>query len=209
MDEKEIVRLYTEERKSLRAIAKVFNSNHHTIRRALARHGVSVDTEWRGPEQLTEEHKRKIGLASKGRGAWNRGKKAPRLLLYKNMRAHLRFDVKLEWLLQFDDVEKLKFLNKVVTKRIGKHFTVELYQAFIERFYNDVQFNTIYANWLENNEEKYFKPSLDHIIPTSKGGSYSDLNNFRFLTWFENRCKNDMSQQEWDGMKSRIGDYFL
>lgn len=27
------------------------------------------------------------------------------------------------------------------------------------------------------------------------------------LTWFENRCKNDMSQEEWNNIKSNIKDY--
>ena len=31
----------------------------------------------------------------------------------------------------------------------------------------------------------------------------------QFLTWFENRCKNDMTQTEWDNLKLTIEEYFV
>ena len=55
--------------------------------------------------------------------------------------------------------------------------------------------------------EKNLKPSLDHIIPISQGGK-SCFDNFQILTWFENRCKNDMTQEEWDKIKNNIWRYF-
>ncbi len=41
-----------------------------------------------------------------------------------------------------------------------------------------------------------------------KGGTNS-LDNLQFLSWFENRCKNDMRQEEWDVLKSNIQEYFI
>ena len=35
------------------------------------------------------------------------------------------------------------------------------------------------------------------------------LDNLQFLTWFENRCKNNMSQSEWDDIKTNIGLYLI
>ena len=42
----------------------------------------------------------------------------------------------------------------------------------------------------------------------SKGGKNS-LDNLQFLTWFENRCKNNMTQKEWDKLKQNINNYFI
>lgn len=55
---------------------------------------------------------------------------------------------------------------------------------------------------------KYKKPSLDHITPKAKGGT-SSLDNLQFLSWFENRCKNDMTQNEWDNLKLNMKDYLI
>ena len=56
--------------------------------------------------------------------------------------------------------------------------------------------------------EKYKKPSLDHIVPKAKGGT-NDLNNLQFLSWFENRCKNDMTQEEWNNLKINMNEYLI
>lgn len=56
------------------------------------------------------------------------------------------------------------------------------------------------------------KPSLDHIIPKSKGGSDEDISNFQFLTVFENLAKRDMTQNEWEKFKKETNttsDYFI
>ncbi len=43
---------------------------------------------------------------------------------------------------------------------------------------------------------------LDHKIPISKGGTY-DIENLQILTWFENRAKCDMTQEEWEKFKNK------
>lgn len=134
------------------------------------------------------------------------GKKMPMESLYKNMKAHLAYDVTLEWLKQFEDIEKLKFLNKsIVRDRDRKGFDTATYISFIEKFYTDEQFNKLYQAWIST-KDKWIKPSLDHIIPKSKSGSLS-IDNLQFISWFENRAKVDMSLQEWDVIKSNISYY--
>lgn len=51
----------------------------------------------------------------------------------------------------------------------------------------------------------------NHIIPSSKGGS-NTLNNFQFLTTFENLAKRDMTMIEWNEFKKKTNtqsDYFI
>ena len=60
-------------------------------------------------------------------------------------------------------------------------------------------------NSKENKENTFYdlyKPSLDHIIPKSKGGDNS-LDNLQFLTVFENLSKRDMTMKEWNEFKVR------
>ena len=129
-------------------------------------------------------------------------------MIYKNMAAHLRFDIEWEWLARFNDIEKLKCLNDCITNRRGR-FTVDAgwYKEYIEKFYKDKQFNKIFSSWVGSGE-KYLKPSIDHIRPVSRGGT-NEISNIQFLTWFENRCKNDMTQKEWDILKNNIDQYLI
>jgi hypothetical protein len=205
MDIKEIVRLYVEEQWTLRMIAEKMATNHHMIKRILARAGVSVESERKTLKPYTDEHRRKVGIASLGRKT-NLGKKMPRTSLYKNMLAHLGYKVTLEWLLQYDDVEKLKYLNHSIARdrdRIG--FTDTIYMAYIERFYYDANFNFLYERWLASSD-KWQRPSLDHVTAKCKGGTCL-IDNLQFLTWFENRAKMDMTHAEWQTVKGHLGDY--
>ena len=57
----------------------------------------------------------------------------------------------------------------------------------------------------------YAKPSLDHIIPKSKGGQ-NHYTNFQILTVYENLSKRDMTQDEWEEFKKQTNttsDYFV
>lgn len=168
---------------------------------------------------FTKTHRENISKACKGRAGIWKGKKMPKNSLYKNMATHIRFKVSLDWLLQFDDIEKLKFLNKAITPR-DTRFKVdtEWYKAYILKFYNDKQFNKIYAKWLgsddgdsflfNGNKNDYLRPTIDHINPKANGGN-NDLSNLEFLTWFENRAKNDMPLVVWQKLKENIKDYLL
>lgn len=127
------------------------------------------------------------------------------------IRSHLIVTSKCDWLtldylLQFKDWKKFSFLHKVMMKNIGLgKIDKNYYFSFIEKFYNDNQFNTLYNNWLKNKDDKYtfydlYRPSLDHILPKSKGGTDS-LDNLQFLTLFENLSKRDMTMAEWEEFK--------
>lgn len=124
------------------------------------------------------------------------------------MASHIRFDVSAEWLSQFEDIEKLKFLNRCISKRKGRFdVDTEWYVSYIEKFYNEKQFNKIYSKWLGTNDD-YLRPTIDHINPKANGGN-NDIDNLQFLTWFENRAKNDMPMVVWQKLKDNIKDYLL
>ena len=157
---------------------------------------------------FTKEHREAISKACKGRKTWSKGKKMPKESLYKNMASHTRFHVTAEWLSQFGDIEKLKFLNSCITKRTNRfEVDTEWYKSYILKFYNDEQFNEIYNKWL-GTQDKYLRPTIDHIHPRAQGGN-NDINNLQFLSWFENRAKNDMSQEQWCIIKKNIYKYLI
>ena len=149
---------------------------------------------------FSEEHKNKISQS-------NIGKTMSLQARYKNMHTSLKYNVQNDWLLSFKDIDKLRFLNRMVAKPKSRLSNSD-YIAFIEKYYYDRRFNLLYANWLQGNKEKYLKPSLDHVIPFSKGGR-AEINNLQIITWFENRCKNDLTQEEWNKLKNNIKEYFV
>lgn len=189
---------------SLRFLADKFQTNHHYVKRVLDDFGLEVV---KAKKVVSQETREKISKSKKGKKpAWV-GKPVTRNQLYSNMLAHIRFDVTKDWLISFDNFEKLKALNCAITPRSGRFsVSTEWYISYIENFYNDEKFNRVFEIWISSNKDPWKRPSLDHIHPTSKGGE-CDLDNFQFLSWFENRCKNNLSQEVWDDMKSRISEY--
>ena len=161
---------------------------------------------------FTKEHRQKISDTRKALYAsgvittWSKGKKMTRQCVLKNMKAHLKYDVSLEWLDSFKDIEKLKFLNgSIKRKRDYEGFTTEIYKQFIEKFYDDKRFNDLYEKWAKTGD-KWIKPSLDHIQAKANGGTLL-LDNLQFVSWLENRAKVDIEQSEWVKIKKDINYY--
>lgn len=211
MNEQRIVELYTNNGYTLRMIANEFNTDHHRINRILTKHGVEVTKKGRIRKHFSDEHRRKISESSKGRPSYWQGKHMPEEVVRKNMITHMKWDITLEDIDKYDDFNKLKFLTGGVSRNI-KHFPdKERYLAYIERFYNDPQFNKIYEKWLGENKNKWYMPTLDHKTSKSNGGNW-ELNNLQFLTWFENRAKAEMDLEEWNKFKKQtntISDLFV
>lgn len=202
----EIIKLYEVERWTLRMIAEKFDTDHHAIKRRLEKAGIKI-TRRNTLKAFTQEHRDKIGMALKGRKIWSQGKKMTKEHIIKNMMTHLQYDVTIEWLSQFYDIDKLKFLNRSISRTRDRNgFTTEIYKQFIEKFYYDEKFNHLFDKWILT-KDKWIKPSLDHIKAKSKGGELL-LDNLQFISWFENRAKVDIDQNEWKSMKDRINDYF-
>lgn len=210
----EMKRLYVQEGYSLRQIADTFGTNHHFVKRRLVEAGVDVSKgNWKHKphssgykrKPFSAEHRRKLSESSKGRPCVWKGKKMPKASLYKNMLNHIRWDVSLDYLQQFNDIERLKALNKLLSRdRVAVHFDTDKYKQFIDRFYYDESFNKQF-DVFQSTGNKYDRPSIDHIIPLSRGGTW-DLENLQIISWFENRCKCDMTPDEYNDM---VRKYFL
>ena len=202
MDIDKIKQMYVKDQMSLREIATILGTNHKLISRIIKREGIDI-TKRNKLRVFTEEHRKKISEATKGRvGAWL-GKKMPEEVNRKNMVAKLsRPSVTLEILNKYEDFERLKFLNGVIARHRKEFQSDEKYISYLDKFYYDKTFNTLYDNWINSGKNKWYMPSIDHINPKSKGG-LCDLDNIQFLTWFENRAKAEMSQQEWDIFKKK------
>lgn len=215
MDEQKIVEMYKNNRYTLRHLAELFSTDHHKIKRILLKNGVKI-TRRNTLKEFSQAHRDKISATRKelfqsGKiTAWSKGKKMTYNCKLKNLKTHLSFKVSLEWLKQFEDIEKLKILNYSIRKtEYRKDWDNKIYQKYIERFYNDKQFNVIYNRWKKGGEIKWLKPSIDHIVPLSKNGVIDNFNNWQFLTWIENRAKFNIEQEEWNKIKNNLSDYFI
>jgi hypothetical protein len=197
MDDQEVIRLYTVERWTLRRIADLYHTNHHMIRRILHRNGVVI-TGNRQRKPASEETRRKISEANRGRKAWSTGLKMGEAFKRKNMRAKMRTSIDLN---VYTDFERLKILTRLQAKwkqYLAPDDTTR--QAFLDKFYFDRGFNAVYDAWIASNKNKWFYPSLDHKTPKVNGADWA-LDNLQFITWFENRAKADMTLDEWGTFK--------
>lgn len=115
----------------------------------------------------------------------------------------------IDWVYKFykENWEKFSIIHYGITHTSGIKTedwkSKEEYKKCYEYFWSQEQFNKVYLFWKNTNSKNttfydWAKPSLDHIIPKSKGGSTTDYHNWQFITVFENLAKRDMSQEEWE-----------
>lgn len=123
--------------------------------------------------------------------------------------ASARQEIDEDFLYSFEDFDKFLFIHKMLThitdNYYGTQCDLEEYKTAIRFFYKDNQFNQVYKFWLKHKDKSntfydLAKPSIDHIIPLSRGGT-SKLSNLQILTVFENLAKRDMTMEEWNEFK--------
>lgn len=197
METKEVKRLYVNEMWTLRRVAKHFGTNHHRVKRMLVALGVEITNEHRFREPMPVGRRAEIGRRSMGHKAWNKGIAANEGQIRRMMKARMRTSIDLD---AYPDLNRLQLLVRLTSKHF-KHFGMDAdRKAFLDRFYFDAQFNRIYDKWEESGKNKWLIPSLDHKVSKCNGGSW-ELDNLQFLTWFENRAKAEMNQDEWESFK--------
>ena len=198
MDENKIVSMYQDGGYTLRHLADIFGTNHHRIKRILVAHGVKI-TRRNTLKEFSEEHRRKISESCKGRKVWSEGKAMTEEFKRKNMKAKLKTEIDLD---KYPDYEKLYLLTSILSKR-KEHIGYDdlIRELFLDKFYFDANFNSIFDKWKSVGENKWYRPTLDHKVSQANGGTW-DLENLQFLTWFENRAKAEMNQDEWEEFKN-------
>ena len=125
--------------------------------------------------------------------------------------ASSRPDLTSEHLKDFrQDFEKFLLVHKILINNTEGYYTtypIKEYVDALEYFYFNEQFNLIYNFWKENEKlNTYYdwaKPSLDHVVPKSRGGTHN-IKNLQVLTVFENLAKRDMTQEEWESFKKKL-----
>jgi hypothetical protein len=194
----EVVRLYEVEMWTLRRISDHFSTDHHRIKRTLIAAGVPITNQHRLRTPQSDAQRKALSVRVTGTVPKNKGTKSPEPLIRKMMKARMRTSIDL---IKYEDIDKLQLLVRLTSKH-SKHLAVSdaIRESFLDKFYFDNQFNALWAKWKASGENKWYFPSLDHKTSKLNGEDWS-LDNLQFLSWFENRAKAEMNQDEWDDFK--------
>ncbi len=195
----DIINLYTIKRDNIKNISLKVGVSSKVIRRILIENNIKLDgIKNRFYRVLTKEHKQKISRSLIGKPSHMKGKKMDFEKRIKN--SEIQLGIKNFSLLEFTEYNKFRFIMKWVRRYSISKMGEEYVYNFITLFYYGEKFNLIYNKWIRN-KNKWIIPTLDHIIPLSRGGDFFNLDNMQILTWFENRAKAEMTQKEWEDFK--------
>ncbi len=198
VDENEIMELY-DNKHTIRHIAEIIGIDHHRVKRILLKNNIIL-TKRKTIKQKKECSDYTRNLIS----LKNKGKKKTQLSEDTKKKITMsKKSLVLSDISEFENFSKFMYLARVTKKYKEINKDKFIYLSFIKFFYYDTNFNNIYDRWLENNKNKWYAPSLDHIIPISKGG-LTNMDNLRFITWFENKAKSDMHLMEWEKFKIKF-----
>ena len=189
---------------SIPNLSKKYNINYRNLKYAFLKIGVVIEKRGNGHTGLfrSTETKKNISKAKTGKpNPLKAGQKYTSTQRIKIIKSQCKFPFSID---EYVDVDKF-LLIKSFANGLYKLTDYSNKEPFFNHFYYDDTFNLLYARWLITSPtdkyiKKMVKPSIDHIIPISRGGS-SDLSNLCAMTWFENRTKVNMTDTEWYNFK--------
>ena len=203
VDEDSVIDLYNE-LYTIRHIAELVGVDHHRVKRILIKNNITlIDRKTKRPKRVVSEHTRKL-ISEKLKGR----KKNPHLdsTRMKISITNSQIGLSSDTAKSYPNVNKTLFLIKLIKKNTisrGYKISSVFLSSFINKFYNDVPFNSMYDDWILNKKNKWYRPSLDHILSISKYRNF-DMDNMRIITWFENRSKSNMHINYWENFKQNF-----
>ena len=193
------IKEYSETNISIPQLSKKFSISYRNLKYSFFIRGVKIEKRGNGNLGLTRSNRTKENISKSKIGKVNLLKRGTRYTNRQRLNIIQSQGNFLTDLGEFTEVDRFLLLKSFAYRNL-QNKNEESILTFIRKFYYDLKFNSIYDTWLTNNKHKLFKPSIDHIVPISRGGS-SSLENFQILTWFENRTKNNMTDLEWQTFK--------
>jgi hypothetical protein len=144
-------------------------------------------------------------LKRNGYYTFSRGSKPPLSGAAKKLMMTAKFQRDKEEidLTRYPDYEKISLLSKRFSIYRWKFNAKLIRLEFFEKFYFDQQYNNVFDMWRKHKYHKLLTPSIDHIIPTSRGG-LTTLDNLQWLPVWENKAKATLTQVEWEDFKKVI-----
>lgn len=189
-DINKIIDLYLMQELSLAETAKIMHMDTQQVKKCLQSRNINPRDQKEAVRNgfKNGRYKREVSLERK----------------YEIVARNSKYDLTVDFIKSFPDFEKYKFLSKMLNtcRCVDKKYIDQRrikndkdFKNIITKIYYDPVFNSIYEHYLETGNQ-WDKPSIDHIVPISKGGTW-DIENIHVMTWHDNLRKSDMLWSEW------------
>jgi hypothetical protein len=210
--ESKIIKCYKPGVTSLRDVAKICKTNHHRVKRVLDKYTIPI---MRAIKPRTKKYQNSLNIKNKyksieeevnNKNITNRNIKLFKAMASKQKKISFKFLIA-----NFNDYNKIKMLSDMCrSSGCCSKWGEKTLEEYYLKYYNDCKFNRLYKKYLDinGNLKKWYKPSIDHIIPRIKGGT-DCLDNIEITTWFENKSKGKKDKTEWEFIKEFIKNYNL